>query len=149
MNTKILFALVAICFLISCSKNKYTTKPQLKYKSVNTRVLNRNQQLTFTLEVTDAEGDLQDSIWVQEIVRNCSTGGGKAKYKMPAFNTTKDLKGEINICYAYGVNLGCPDLFEPKCPGRNDSAVYKFWIQDNAKNVSDTVTSDEVVVVQQ
>ena len=149
MNTKILLTLIAVGFLISCNKNKYTTRPQLKYKSVNTRVLSRNQQLTFTLEATDAEGDLQDSIWVQEVVKNCSSGGGTTKYKMPDFAATKDLKGDIVICYAYGINLGCPDIIEPRCSGRNDSATYKFWIKDNANHVSDTVTSDQVVVLQQ
>ena len=148
MPTKILVAVIAICFFAACSKDKYTTKPQLKYKSVNTRTLSRNQTLTFTLQVTDAEGDLQDSLWVQEIVKNCADGGGTVRYKMPEFTSVKDLKGDIEICYAYGINRGCPDIYEPKCPGKNDSATYKFWIQDKAKNVSDTVTSDQVVILQ-
>lgn len=149
MRTKILFAFIAFCFLNSCSKDKYTKKPQLKYKGVNTKVLHRSQQLTFTLEVTDAEGDLQDTIWVQEIVKNCSSGGGTAPYRMPDFPASKDFKGDIQICYSYGINLGCPDIFEPKCIGRNDSATFKFWIQDKAKNVSDTISSEEVVITQQ
>jgi len=149
MRTKILFAFIAFCFLNSCSKDKYTTKPQLKYKSVNTKVLNRNQTLTFTLEVTDAEGDLQDSIWVHEVPRNCPDAGFTTKYKMPDIASVKDFKGEINICYAYGINLGCPTI-QPTCPNsRNDSATFKFWIQDKAKNVSDTISSEEVVITQQ
>lgn len=75
MSTKILLTLIAFCILVGCTKDKYTTKPQLKYKGVNTKVLNRNQTLTFTLEVTDLEGDIQDTIWVEEVVRNCATGG--------------------------------------------------------------------------
>ena len=149
MNTKILVTLFAFCFFTGCSKDKYATKPQLKYKSVNTNVLNRNQTVTFTLEVTDAEGDLQDSIWVQEVVKNCPTGGGTTHYKMPEFTAVKNLKGDIQVCYSYGINLNCPDIFEPKCIGRNDSATFKFWIQDKEKNVSDTVSSEEVVIVQQ
>lgn len=147
MPTKILLTLVAFCFLAACGKDKYTTKPQLKYKSVNTRQLNRNQTLTFTLEVTDAQGDLQDTIWVQEVVRNCSNGGFISYYKMPQFTGTKDFKGEINVCYSYGVNLGCP-IIQPTCGNKNDSASFKFWIQDKARNRSDTITSDEVVIVQ-
>lgn len=146
MSTKISLTLIAICFLASCTKDKYTTKPQLKYKSVNTKVLNRNQTLTFTLEVTDAEGDLQDSIWVQEVPRNCN-GGFISKYKMPDFTSVKDLKGEINVCYSYGLNQGCP-VIQPTCQNRNDSATFKFWIQDKAKNISDTISSEEVVIIQ-
>lgn len=146
MRTKILLTLIVFCFLVACSKDKYTTKPQLKYKGVNTKVLNRNQTLTFTLEVTDLEGDIQDSIWVQEVPRNCS-GGFTSPYKMPEFTAVKDLKGEINICYAYGLNLGCP-VIQPTCPNKNDSATFKFWIRDKAKNTSDTISSEEVVIVQ-
>ncbi|WP_018616512.1 hypothetical protein [Segetibacter koreensis] len=149
MSTKILVAFIALCFLAGCSKDKYTAKPQLKYKGVNTKVLNRDQTITFTLQVTDAEGDLQDSLWVQEIVRNCPSGGGISRYKMPDFNAIKNFKGDIEVCYSYGINLSCPPIREPQCPGRNDSATYRFWIQDNAKNVSDTISSDEVVIVQQ
>lgn len=147
MSTKILLTIIAFSFLFACSKNKYTTKPQLKYKSVNTRQLNRNQTLTFTLEVTDLEGDLQDSIWVQKVVRNCTGGDFTARYKMPEFTGVKDFKGEINVCFSYGVNLGCP-IIQPACSNKNDSATFKFWIQDKAKNKSDTISSEEVVIVQ-
>ncbi|HLL43336.1 MAG TPA: hypothetical protein VK369_09370 [Segetibacter sp.] len=145
MITKILITLISFCVLVGCSKDKYTAKPQLKYKSVNTKVLNRNETLTFVLEVTDAEGDIQDSIWVQEVPRNCS-GGFTSKYKMPDFTAVKNLKGEINICYSYGVNLGCPTITST-CQNQNDSATFKFWIQDKAKNISDTISSEEVVII--
>lgn len=145
MITKILITLISFCVLVGCSKDEYTAKPQLKYKSVNTKVLNRNETLTFVLEVTDAEGDIQDSIWVQEVPRNCS-GGFTSKYKMPDFTAVKNLKGEINICYSYGVNLGCPTITST-CQTQNDSATFKFWIQDKAKNISDTISSEEVVLI--
>ena len=145
MITKILITLISFCVLVGCSKDEYTARPQLKYKSVNTKVLNRNETLTFVLEVTDAEGDIQDSIWVQEVPRNCS-GGFTSKYKMPDFTAVKNLKGEINICYSYGVNLGCPTITST-CQNKNDSATFKFWIQDKAKNTSDTISSEEVVLI--
>lgn len=74
---------------------------------------------------------------------------GVSPYKMPDnFTSVKNLKGEIQICYSYGINLGCPGIIEPRCIGRNDSATYRFWIQDKAKNVSDTISSEEIVVIQ-
>jgi len=153
MSTKILVTLIAFGFLAACGKDKYTTKPQLKFKKVNTNVVNRNDVLRFTLEVTDAEGDLQDTIVVQELVRNCPQGGGITKYKVPAFTAVGNFKADVEICYTYGINQdptsGCPSLIEPRCPGRNDSATYYFWIQDSKKNVSDTAKSPEVVIVQQ
>lgn len=148
MRTKILVTIIAFAFLMACSKDKYTTKPQLTFKNVNTNVLNRNQQLRFTLEVTDAEGDIQDTLWVEEVVRNCSSAGFVTKYKMPEFSGTSNLKSEIDVCFAYGNNLGCP-VIGPTClTGANDSATFRFWIQDKEKNVSDTITTDEIVIVQ-
>lgn len=148
MNVKILITVLGIVFLTACNKDKYTTSPQLKYKEVNTKTLNRNQLLIFTLEVTDAEGDIQDTIWVQKTVKNCSNSNFTEQYKIPNFTGTKNLKGDIRVCYAYGSNLGCPGVGEPACPGRSDSATYKFWIQDKEKHKSDTVTSDLIVIKQ-
>ncbi len=103
--------------------------------------------MTFTLEVTDSEGDVQDTIWVQEVVRNCTGAGFTSPYRMPNFTSVKNLKGEINVCYAYGVNLGCP-IIQPTCTNKNDSATFKFWIQDKEKNTSDTISTEEVVIIQ-
>ena len=149
MNTKILLTIIALGFLTACGKDKYTTKPQLKFKNANTKVLNRNQQLRFTLEVTDSEGDIQDTLWVQEVVRNCPSAGFTTKYKVPEFTGTTNFNGEIDICYAYGINLGCPAIGPTCTNNRNDSATFRFWIKDKAKNVSDTISSSEIVIVQQ
>ncbi len=83
MKTKILLCIFAIGFIAGCNKDKYTTKPQLKYKNVNTRDLKRNEFLTFTLEVTDAEGDIQDSIFIQKVSPRCT--GFTAKQKNARF----------------------------------------------------------------
>lgn len=150
MTTKILLTLFIAGVLWGCSKDKYTSKPQLTYKGVNTKELRRNQTLRFKLEVTNSEGDLQDTIWVEEIVRNCPRGGFKSFYKMPEFTTVKNFQGEIEVCYSYGTGLDCPPIKEPGlCPNRNDSASFRFWIQDEARNVSDTIKSEEVVILLQ
>ncbi|MDQ6815092.1 MAG: hypothetical protein M3040_15255 [Bacteroidota bacterium] len=148
MSTKILVTILAFSVLAGCSKDKFTSKPQLTYKKVNTKFLSNNETLTFTLGVTDLEGDVQDSLWVQEIVKGCSSSnsGFTSKYKMPDFNATKNLQGDIEICYAYGLNLGCPAIVHSGCVNRNDTATFRFWMQDKAKNKSDTIVSDQVVI---
>jgi hypothetical protein len=152
MSTKILVTLIAFGILAGCTKDKFTTKPQLTFKKVNTNVVKRNDVLRFTLGVTDLEGDLQDSIWVQEKVKNCTQSGFISKYKLPTFTAVKNFSGEIEVCYTYGINPDpgsrCPSLVEPRCPGRNDSATFRFWIQDSKKNVSDTLETPQVVIVQ-
>lgn len=146
MSTKILVTIIVLGLLAACSKDKYTSKPQLKYKKVNTTFLTAGQTLTFTLGVTDAEGDIQDTIWVQEIVKGCGGAGFTAPYRIPDFTATKDLSGDIQVCYALGTNLGCPVITHSICVNRNDTATFKFWMQDKAKNKSDTITSEQVVI---
>lgn len=146
MKTKILVTVLVVTLLAACGKDKYTTKPQLTFKSVNTNELHPNQTIRFKIEVTDAEGDVQDSIWVQKFEPNCPNSNFTAKYKMPDFSNYKDLKAEIEICYGYGINLGCAPITGPFCPNRNDTATFKFWLQDKAKNVSDTISSGPIVI---
>jgi len=128
--------------LFSCKKNKYSTAPQLKYKSVNTKELQRGETLRFTLSFTDAEGDLTDSIIVQKIVSACrdrSNTSFTQKYKVPTFPTSKNQSGEFVVSYNYNdVNPGCPN--------RNDTAVFKFVLKDKAQNKSDTAVSDAIVI---
>lgn len=150
MTAKILVTIMALGLLAACSKNKYATKPQLTYKGVSSKLLSQGQQLRFTFEVTDAEGDIQDSMWVQEIVKKCPTKGFISKYPMPDFTGTKNLKGEIDVCYTYGVNSNdntCPSLFHSNCNIFNDSVTFRFVIKDKAQNTSDTISSDEIVLI--
>ena len=60
MKTKILVTFLVATVLAACGKDKYTTKPQLTFKSVNTTLLQPNQSIQFIIEVTDREGDIQE-----------------------------------------------------------------------------------------
>jgi hypothetical protein len=130
----------------ACQKDKYQTKPQLTVKSVNTKTLGPNQTLRFTVEVTDAEGDIQDTIWVGKVVKNCPQSNFTVRYPMPAFTAIKNLKADIQVCFSYGFNLECPPITGPFCINRNDSAVFRFALKDKKGNVSDTVTTETVVI---
>lgn len=132
-------------FLFSCNKNKYTTAPQLTYKSVNTKTLSNGQVLSFTLSFTDAEGDLQDSLYVEKYEPKCANSSFKQKYKIPTFPTSKNQSGEIIVSYGYNVT-GYPPILTPQC-NRNDTCVFKFVLKDKAQNKSDTVTSETIVLI--
>ena len=133
---------IFVLFLYSCNKNKYTTAPQLKYKSVNTKSLHPGETLQFTLSFTDAEGDLTDKIFVQKIVRPCPTSpaGGfiDSSNTLPLFPTGKDQSGDLLITYNY-ISLN------PLC-NRNDTAIFKFVLRDKAQHLSDTAVSDAIVI---
>ena len=140
MRYPVLFSILLFAFLTSCNKDKFDTKPSLKFKSVNTTVLNQGQSLVFDLSFTDAEGDLTDTMFITKYEPNCSASGFNAKYPVPPFPTGKNQKGDVVVTFDYnGVS--------PKCFPRNDTAVFKFVLKDKAQNVSDTVTSPAIIII--
>ncbi|MEJ7673600.1 MAG: hypothetical protein WKF59_13075 [Chitinophagaceae bacterium] len=45
--------------------------PQLKYESVNNKVFRSGDVIQFTLSFTDAEGDIDDSLYVEKFEPKC------------------------------------------------------------------------------
>jgi hypothetical protein len=134
-----------IFLLAACKKDKYTTKPQLKYEGVNTKQLRSGEVINFRLSFTDAEGDLTDSIFIIQFSKNCAASNLPArKYQIPEFPTTKNQKGEIRVTLGYNVQTLVP-IANPAC-NRNDTTIFKFVLKDKAQNVSDTAFSDQIII---
>lgn len=148
MRTKILLTVLVVTLLAACEKDKYQARPQLKFKKVNRNVVARGEIITFTIEVTDAEGDIQDSLFLEKVVPRCSASFFKDKQPMPQFTPTKNLKAEVNITYVLDFNNGQNSILPgPRCPQRNDTATFKFWIKDKEKNISDTAVVENIVLL--
>ena len=148
MRYPILFSIFAL-LLFSCNKDKYTTTPQLKYESVNTKVLKQGDIITFTLTFTDAEGDLlaDSALYVKKVDAKCAASNFDQYYKLPAdFPTSKNQSGELKVTYGYNVTA-YPPIVTPQCPNRNDTCVFKFVLRDKAGNKSDTATSETIVII--
>ena len=65
-------------FFLGCTKDKFTSAPQLKVKKVNTNTLYPGQSLEITLSFTDAEGDLKDSIYIGQVKdATCASAAGE------------------------------------------------------------------------
>jgi hypothetical protein len=144
MRYTILISFISLLF-ISCNKDKFSTRPQLKYKSVNTNILSRGQIIIFSLSFTDAEGDLEDSIYVEKIEPTCPNSNFDAKYKIPVFPLSKNLQGDLEISYGYNVP-NYPLILGPQCM-RNDTCFFRFVLKDKAQNKSDTVNSETIVII--
>jgi hypothetical protein len=141
-------ALFFVCLFISCNKDKFDTKPTLKFEGVNTKVLARGDAIRFDLSVTDEEGDLTDSLFIFKVTRNCVNSNNKSKYRIPVFPANKKLSVNIEVAFAYrNTTLGLPAIPEPQCANRNDSCFFRFVIRDKAGNVSDTVNTPEIVIL--
>ncbi len=148
MKTKLLIVLgTALCFT-GCKKDKFTTKPQITLTEVNTQQLYPNQTIVFSLHYTDREGDIQSTVYVQKITKNCEASNFESLYPIPSdVPKQSNAEGDIQVRYGYGVGLGFPAIKEPACPGQNDTCVFRFALNDVANNTSDTVTSPEIVLI--
>ena len=132
-----------------CQKSTYTSKPQLSVESISGTTLGQGSLLLFQIQFTDAEGDIQDTLWVQKISRTCpGTPGAQfiSKNKVPDFTPTSSLKGILEIGYAYNANIPGYSTMSG-CGTRNDTAYFKFWLKDKAKNVSDTLVTENIVLL--
>ena len=140
MRYPILFSIFTL-FLLSCNKDKYTTVPQLKYESVNTKVLRQGDIITFTLTFTDAEGDLNDSLYIEEKALNCPASSFTDHYTIPSFPTTKNEQGDIVVDFRY-IDI------TPRCQ-ENDTAIFRFAIKDKANHMSDTASTSPIIIISQ
>ncbi len=140
MRYPALFSIFLFAFLLSCKKDKFNTIPSLKFESVNTTQLHQGESIIFTLSFTDAEGDLTDTMFITKFEPNCSSSRFNASYPLPVFPTGKNQKGDVIVTFDYnGVS--------PKCFPQNDTAVFKFVMKDKAQNISDTVVSPTIVII--
>lgn len=146
MRYPILISIFLFTLFSACKKDKFATTPSLKFKSVNTTTLQTGQQIQFVLSFTDAEGDLTNKVFVQEIVPNCTLSSFQDTYQVPPFPTSKNQKGDITVVFGY--NTSDPGLsnISPKCQ-RNDTAVFRFALTDAAMHTSDTVSSPPIILV--
>lgn len=147
MKAKLLIIIATIA-LVACKKDSYTTRPQLSFKSVNGDVFGPNQAIIFSLEFTDKEGDVQDSIWVQKITRTSGCISFGERFKIPEFTQVNNIKGTFEVGYSTSLIPGSPYTVLPNC-NKNDTCYFRFWVSDKAKNVSDTVVSPDIVVLRQ
>ncbi len=149
MRTKILILLAFGSFFYGCGKDTYTTAPQIKFNSASSTVLSQGNILTFTIDFTDKEGDIQDTLWVQKISRTCPTTPGvqfTSKNKIPNFSPTSNLKGKMEISFIYNANApGIASIIG--CSNKNDTSYFKFWMKDKAQNRSDTISSPDIVLI--
>ncbi|HVX52305.1 MAG TPA: hypothetical protein VHB48_19260 [Chitinophagaceae bacterium] len=151
MKVKVLAVLVILAAFIwaACTKSKYETTPKLVFKGVNGTSFTKNQIVNFDLQVTDKEGDLQDSmIFVQRVSLVCTDYSYIKGYPIPSNTQKSNLKADLSVTYIYGN----PDPYNyytllDACSQKTDTAYFRFWIKDNAGHTSDTVESPRIALI--
>ena len=149
MRYTLLIVVTLALFFAACKKDKFTTAPQITFKSVkpNTAFSNipPSQQLipVLTISVTDAEGDLgfiagKDTSKVY--IKNLLTSKEDSLI-LPNITSAavKNFKGDIAIDLSS--LLGASNRPRPK----TDTLFFEIYIKDFAKNKSNVIISGKPV----
>jgi hypothetical protein len=144
MKLQHLIGLAVVAIMASTCKKLFTSSPQLTFKSVSTTKVPKNGSVLFTMEFTDAEGDLANAVGIRKTSSSCATAGflDTLKYQMPSIPPSDDSKGTITV------NLSYTNLKPIECNGADtlETATFQFWIKDAAGHVSDTVTATPITI---
>jgi hypothetical protein len=142
MKYFVLLSLAGMVMLAACNKSSFQTKPQIKIKSISGNVVPLNGGMTIIFEYTDKEGDVSDSLFMEKVRINQRTATllrPKVTLDIPDF--PKAVKGEFEVNLEYQAHL-----LATSNTTENDSLFLKFAVRDKAGNVSDTLTSELIVI---
>ncbi|MEI9808065.1 MAG: hypothetical protein WDO16_09420 [Bacteroidota bacterium] len=146
---RFIFILMIALVLFGCKKDKFTTKPQLTFKSVNATEISGEQIILMKFDLTDKEGDFSPFFGIKKTVRGCATSNfiDTSALTIPNdFITTKGTEGEVVIQLNRSTR-GTNSCLLPGNLVRPDTTVYSFWTRDKAGNVSDTAYSTEIIIL--
>ncbi len=152
MKFRMIIAAVLVFTFIACNKDKFQTKPTISIKSINTEIVPLNGTFIITLECTDKEGDVEDSLILIKRRLNkrmVTTVRDTLRFKIPTFPANS--RTEIQAVLDYQNILSA--LNPPNIPGSNplqrelDTLVLRMAVRDKAGNTSDTVESRQIFVI--
>ena len=142
--------LIGVTIFSSCSKDSVNTRPSFTLKSFTPEVIPVSGNAEVKFSFGDKEADL-DSIYIYKRRLNKQTTPtirDSFKFAVPFFD--KSTTGDISIFFTYQNHLisasnpptsGTPPRRQP------DTLIFKFVLKDKAKNNSDTIYSQPIVVL--
>ncbi|MFI5133069.1 MAG: hypothetical protein ACHQEB_01980 [Chitinophagales bacterium] len=139
---------LAVFVIVGCRKNKFTTNPQLKVKSINSTDISGNQTLEITVTITDKEGDFSRFFAVKKTVKACPSSNftDSSSFPLPqSFLDAKQTEGDV-VLSLDKIHRGANTCLAPGGGVKIDTAVYSFWTRDAAGNKSDTVSTGPIII---
>ncbi|MBC7873369.1 MAG: hypothetical protein H7Y01_05200 [Ferruginibacter sp.] len=148
----VLPALVVIT--IACNKDSFQTKPTIRVKSINGNFIPLNGTFVLTLECTDKEGDVQDSVIIIKRRLNkrvVATLRDTLRYEFPVFPKSTRTQVQATLDYQSILSALNPPFIPGSNPARRevDTLILRLAVRDNAGNTSDTIESPVIYVFRQ
>lgn len=152
MKTKLVFFIALFTLsLVACKKDKFTTKPQVKVKSISPGTVNQGNIVSMQSSFTDEEGDI-DSVYV---VLKWWDGNTVTKlfdtldYSFDELSVpAKTRDGDVFVKFIYGVSQP-PYVTMPLSPvsSKDTSCSIGLVLIDKAKNRSEYAESDKIRLI--
>ncbi|MBI5858648.1 MAG: hypothetical protein HZB42_13500 [Sphingobacteriales bacterium] len=152
MKVSILVLSVLSVLILACNKDKFQTKPSISIKSISTDKVPLNSNLVITLECTDKEGDVQDSVIVIKNRLNkrvVPTVRDTLRYTFPFFPVHNTTEIVLTMNYQDILSASNPPFIPGSTPPTRelDTLILKLAVRDNAGHTSDTITTKQIYVV--
>jgi hypothetical protein len=143
---KILIAFLGITFLLACNKDKFKTEPQVKIKSLSPDDVYKGQAFRFNAEVTDKEGDLQDSVFLVSKRFNGATllTTDTIPFSIQSLDFPDRTKIEVSAIFSYGEFV--PGTIFQNLEGSDRQLAVGIIVRDKAGNRSQYVESDKITL---
>lgn len=142
---------LALLIVTACNKDKFNTKPSLELRSVSSYTAGASDGITFQFNFTDKEGDISNLLYVRKLrINKRVTATVRDSFALAVPNFPKKSNGILQVAMDYQNYL--ISAINPPSSGNppkaeNDTLIFKFVLKDEANNISDTVTTDKIVVL--
>ena len=138
-----------VLFSLACNKDKYTTEPQVKFKTISPDVVDRGEIITFTSTFYDDEGDI-DQIYIVHKWYSGSTATFIDTLKNNSYAATtapEDARtGEISMVAEYQTQNTGQKTFPWSPINRDTVATLGIILIDKAGHRSNYAESDKFVL---
>ena len=137
---------IAILLLSACNKDKFTTVPQIKYKSISPTaiVAGLASEPILTISITDAEGDIgltaKDTAFIY--MKNLLTKDFDS-LPFPDLQTSAKSNFKADVEFDTRKVFKCKSL--PGFPVHIDTLYFEVYVKDFAKNKSNVITTEQPV----
>lgn len=137
----------SVLFFMACKKDKFTTEPQLKFKSISPSAAIKSNIINFNVSFTDDEGDIQDSV-ILAFKRYNGTGGiltlDTFRLRMDPDGVPVARQGDLNVKFSYGEFI--IGTFPLNLESVDREVSFGLVIRDKAGHRSNYVESDKVTL---
>lgn len=151
MQKFVLYSTLGLALFVACSKDKFEDKPTIEIKSISPTYVSAlsGAYTEIEMEFTDKQGDL-DSVYLFKNRLNSRVKPILAPflpYPIPEFPEKSKGVLKVTLLNTDLAATGTPDSKPDEPFGKEpDTINFKIVVIDKSKNVSDTITTEQLII---